>query len=145
MTVADAAETTRRALLEFALGLPGAWEDHPWGETVAKVGKKIFLFAGQDKEGRLAFSLKLPESGDAALAMPLAAPTGYGLGDSGWVTLRVGKKDKAPVGLYLSWVEESYRAVAPKKLVKALDGGGAEAAPVAKRRRVRPAGSKSRK
>ena len=26
--------------------LPGAWENHPWGESVAKEGKKVFVFFG---------------------------------------------------------------------------------------------------
>ena len=33
-------------LRAFAFGLPEAWEDHPWGESVAKVGKKVFVFFG---------------------------------------------------------------------------------------------------
>lgn len=32
----------------FALGLPGAVDEHPWGETVIKVNKKIFVFLGVD-------------------------------------------------------------------------------------------------
>jgi len=28
-------------LRERALKFPGAWEDHPWGDTCVKVGKKI--------------------------------------------------------------------------------------------------------
>ena len=39
---------TRKALLAHALRHDGAWEDHPWGEDVAKVGKKIFVFFGQE-------------------------------------------------------------------------------------------------
>ena len=30
--------------------MPGAWEDHPWGDTVVKVGKKVFVFMGVDGE-----------------------------------------------------------------------------------------------
>ncbi|MFD6307222.1 MmcQ/YjbR family DNA-binding protein, partial [Streptomyces sp. NPDC060223] len=33
---------------EFSLGLPGATEEFPWGESVAKVNKKVFVFLGMD-------------------------------------------------------------------------------------------------
>jgi predicted DNA-binding protein (MmcQ/YjbR family) len=36
-------------LRDFALLLPGAWEDFPWGERVAKVGKRVFVFFGHDE------------------------------------------------------------------------------------------------
>ncbi|HCO04282.1 MAG TPA: dGTPase, partial [Actinobacteria bacterium] len=35
-----------RGVRTFALGLPEAYEDHPWGESVAKVNKKVFVFLG---------------------------------------------------------------------------------------------------
>jgi predicted DNA-binding protein (MmcQ/YjbR family) len=103
-------------LLGEALGFPGAWEDHPWGDTVVKVGKKVFVFLGED-----GFSVKLPESAEVALALPGSEPTGYGLGKAGWVSVRVGGADDVPVDLFSDWLDESYRAVAPKKLVKELD------------------------
>jgi predicted DNA-binding protein (MmcQ/YjbR family) len=106
-------------LRAFALGYPEAYEDFPWGERVAKVKGKVFVFLGRDGN-ELGLSVKLPESGMLALGLPFASPTGYGLGKAGWVTVRFGKREKAPVALLRSWIDESYRAVAPKKLVAAL-------------------------
>ena len=63
--------------------------------------------------------------GILALGLPFASPTGYGLGKAGWVTARFGKGEKAPVDLLRSWIDESYRAVAPKKLVAALSAAPA--------------------
>lgn len=102
-------------LRKRALALPGAWEDHPWGETVVKVGKKIFVFFGETT-----LTLKLPESSDAALAVPGAAPTGYGLGKAGWVTMRLDAASP-PLEVLCDWLEESYRAVAPKKVSAQLE------------------------
>ena len=36
----------RRQLLDYALGLPETYLDHPWGEDVVKVRKKVFAFFG---------------------------------------------------------------------------------------------------
>jgi predicted DNA-binding protein (MmcQ/YjbR family) len=56
-----------------------------------------------------------------ALMLPNAAPTPYGLGKSGWVT--IGFPDgNLPLDMLKSWIDESYRAQAPKKLVKTLAG-----------------------
>ena len=106
-------------LIDFALGFPEAYEDHPWGERVAKVKKKVFLFSGAGP-GELGFSVKLPESGREALLLPFTEPTGYGLGKSGWVSARFAEGDAFPGPLVKRWVEESYRAVAPKRLVAQL-------------------------
>lgn len=104
-----------RALLKFALGYPEAWEDHPWGETVVKVGKKIFVFFGGEA-GTLRVGMKLPRSYGDALLAPFCQPTGYGLGKSGWVTASFGAGDRVPHDILRSWIDESYRAIAPKKL-----------------------------
>ena len=111
-------------LRRFALGLPGAWEDHPWGEDVAKVGKKVFVFYGLPESGRgLRMSIKLPDSVGIALEEDWATPTGYGLGKSGWVTVAFDRDADVPVERLQDWIEESYRAIAPKKLVRELDEG----------------------
>lgn len=36
------------------------------------------------------------------------------------MSAKFGTKDDVPVDLLLEWLDESYRAIAPKKLVKAL-------------------------
>ena len=110
------------ALREFALRYPNTREDFPWGERVIKVGKKVFVFLGQEDEKGCGMSVKLPESCGAALSLPFAEPTAYGLGDRGWVTVRFGPKDRVPIDLLCRWIDESYRAVAPKKLVAAVNG-----------------------
>jgi predicted DNA-binding protein (MmcQ/YjbR family) len=113
---------TRKSLLSFALTLPGAYEDHPWGdEAVAKVNGKIFVFFGMG-EGTptVAIAVKLDESLEQALAVRGASPTGYGLGRAGWVTVPL-VATTPPINVLKDWIEESYRRVAPKRLVRELD------------------------
>jgi predicted DNA-binding protein (MmcQ/YjbR family) len=112
-----------RALRAFALSLPGATEDFPWGERVAKVRGRVFVFLGTDPRpgGPMGLSVKLPESGVDALDLPFTKPTGYGLGKSGWVTATFEAQDEPPVEILKGWIRESYRAVAPKKLAAELD------------------------
>lgn len=57
-----------------------------------------------------------------ALTLPFVSPTGYGLGKSGWVTATFGPKQTPPLDMLQDWIDESYRAQAPKKLVAALPG-----------------------
>jgi len=85
---------------------------------------KVFVFMHGGPDG-LSLSTKLPASHAAALSLPFAEPTHYGLGKSGWVTASFGAKEKPPIGILNEWIEESYRAVAPKKLVATLASGTA--------------------
>ncbi|MBK7643349.1 MAG: MmcQ/YjbR family DNA-binding protein [Planctomycetes bacterium] len=125
------------ALLAHALSLPEAWEDHPWGENVAKVGKKVFVFFGvPDPRGeQLMVCVKLPRSGVSALDLGYTEPAGYGLGKSGWIMARIGPGERADLERWKGWIEESYRAIAPKKLVALLDGAPAKPAPAARKRK----------
>ena len=109
------------ALRKIALAYPEATEDHPWGESAFKVRGKVFLFLSLH-DGKLRATTKLPASGRYALTQPFAAPTGYGLGKSGWVTCTFDPGDAVPLDLLEDWIGESFRAVAPKKLVAAMDG-----------------------
>jgi predicted DNA-binding protein (MmcQ/YjbR family) len=111
------AAKARRTLLEYALTLPEAWEDHPWGDSVVKVRKKIFLFLGSGEHGGPpSLTVKLPESAQHALSLPEAVPTGYGLGRHGWVTVPL----QSSLELLTDWIDESYCAIAPKTLVTKL-------------------------
>ena len=115
-------ESVELELRDYAITFPETTEDHPWGHRALKVKGKSFLFLGGEKNpAELSLSVKLPNSRDLALDLPFAEPTGYGLGKSGWVTARFDKVAGIPLDLLKGWIEESYRAIAPKKLVKALD------------------------
>jgi predicted DNA-binding protein (MmcQ/YjbR family) len=112
--------TTEAILRDYALTYPEAYEEFPWGERAIKVKKKIFVILGA-ADGLLTVTVKLPNSAEPALAMPFARPTGYGLGKSGWVTCRFAAGETPPIDLLRDWIDESFRAVAPKKVVEQLD------------------------
>jgi predicted DNA-binding protein (MmcQ/YjbR family) len=82
------------------------------------VNAKIFVFLGVATTRRI--TVKLDESHGHALAIEGAAPSGYGLGKAGWVTVPL-RAPGVSLGLLRDWIEESYRIVAPKRLVAELD------------------------
>ena len=116
LTHADA-----KALRKAALAYPETVEDFPWGHSAFKVaGKKAFLFMGATEDGGFSFSLKLPYRSGEALKMKGAEPSGYGLAKSGWVTFSYAPKAKPPLAKLVDYLDESWRAVAPKKLSAAF-------------------------
>ena len=126
------------ALRDYALSFPEATEEFPWGERAIKVKAKVFLFIRADDEV-VSFSVKLPHSRFFVLDLPNTEPTPYGLGKHGWVTARFAGAPKDSIETYKMWVEESYRAVAPKKLLARLEDPTAppKEKPAAKRRAIR--------
>ena len=106
-------------LRAFALGYPEATEAFPWGDRVIKVKGKVFVFLGVN-ESSFGISVKLPQSAQDVLALSFASPTRYGLGQHGWVTARFAPDADVPIELLKTWIDESYRAVAPKRLVAQL-------------------------
>jgi predicted DNA-binding protein (MmcQ/YjbR family) len=113
----------RAALSDAACALPGAQVDFPWGERVVKAGGKVFVFLGVDDPaaGSAGLSLKLRDSHEEAMSTPGARPTGYGLGKAGWVSIPLGGEAEPTWDQLERWLVESYRIVAPKRLVKELD------------------------
>jgi predicted DNA-binding protein (MmcQ/YjbR family) len=113
------------SLRKCALAYPETHEDFPWGHSAFKVKGKVFLFMSSGKAGEnvLNLSMKLPESGRWALTLPFASPTEYGLGKSGWVSAHFEAKDEVPVDILEQWIDESFRAVAPKRVLAKLEEG----------------------
>lgn len=112
-----------RALLElrsFGLAYPEAHTKSPWpGHADLAVRDKTFTYLSVEGEP-LSISCKLPTSSDSALSLGFTKPTGYGLGKSGWVTADFAEDEQIPVEMLKAWIDESYRAQAPKRLVRGL-------------------------
>jgi predicted DNA-binding protein (MmcQ/YjbR family) len=116
--VADALAAELRA---FFLAYPGAHSKAPWpGHDDLAVRDKTFAYLPAAGEP-FNLSVKLPYTGEVALDLPYAAPTGYGLGKSGWVTFTPPEGRVPPIEQLKDWIDESYRAQAPKRFVKELD------------------------
>lgn len=121
MAVPPIKHADAKALRKAALVYPETVEDFPWDHHALKVaGKKTFLFLTSTAEGGFNCSLKLPYRNEEALKLKGAAPTGYGMAKSGWVTFTFGPKAKPPLAKLIDYLDESWRAVAPKKLSAAF-------------------------
>jgi predicted DNA-binding protein (MmcQ/YjbR family) len=97
-------------LIKFALTYPEAVLEHPWGHDAVKVKGKMFAtFGGEEGSKEFSMTVKLPVSSEMALTLPWVEPTGYGQpgSDFDFETMQ-------------GWIDQSYRAVAPKTLVKAM-------------------------
>ncbi|HKU38446.1 MAG TPA: MmcQ/YjbR family DNA-binding protein [Polyangiales bacterium] len=119
------ADAVADELRKFGLGYPGAHTKSPWpGHLDVAVKDKTFAYLSAPGEP-FSMSCKLPDSSVAALSLPGVEPTGYGLGKSGWVTAKFEDGRTPPLDVLKAWIDESYRAVAPKRLVAELGGGAA--------------------
>jgi predicted DNA-binding protein (MmcQ/YjbR family) len=122
--------TLEAILRNYALGLPEAFEEFPWGHRAIKVRGKTFVFMGYDETtDEVSISCKLPQSKDEALSLPFTEPTHYGLGKSGWVSARLAFGATPQLDTLKAWIAESYRAIAPKRLSAQLAEAGKESAP----------------
>ena len=116
----DAADAVLKELRAFGLTYPGVHFKSPWpGHMDLAVKDKTFAYLSLEGEP-LRISCKLPQSNAIALMLPFAEPTPYGLGKSGWVSANFADSDEIDVDMLRSWIDESYRAQAPKKLLSLL-------------------------
>jgi predicted DNA-binding protein (MmcQ/YjbR family) len=99
-----------RALRTHCAAKPGAWEDHPWGETVFKVGEKIFAFLGTPDQGGVGVKVS-PEQIESLLRMPFIKRSPY-IGRYGWLSVTVDDEDALELALEL--VDGSYAQIASK-------------------------------
>lgn len=113
------ADVALRELRAFGLTYPAAHTKSPWpGHLDLAVNDKTFAYLSLEGEP-LAISCKLPQSNAMALLVPGCEPAAYGLGKSGWVRATFAGPD-VPIAMLKAWIDESYRAQAPKKLIKLL-------------------------
>jgi predicted DNA-binding protein (MmcQ/YjbR family) len=119
--MSEASDEIVRELRAHFLAYPGAHSKAPWPEhDDLAVKDKTFAYlpvAGQS----FSLSVKLPYTGEVALDLPYAQPTAYGLGKSGWVSFTPPEGEIPSLDQLKDWIDESYRAQAPKRLVKELD------------------------
>ena len=108
-------------LRAWGLTYPGAHSKSPWPDhDDLAVNDKTFAYLPKAGEA-FGLSVKLPYTGEVALDLPFAKPTAYGLGKSGWVSFSPSEEETPAIDQLKEWIDESYRAQAPKRLVKALD------------------------
>jgi predicted DNA-binding protein (MmcQ/YjbR family) len=108
-----------KELRAFGLAYPGAHLKSPWpGHLDLAVKDKTFAYLSVEGDP-FSISCKLPQSYAVALMLPFTEPTAYGLGKSGWVSAKF-PDGKLPLEMLKAWIDESYRAQAPKKLVASL-------------------------
>jgi predicted DNA-binding protein (MmcQ/YjbR family) len=144
--------TTVRAakarLLKYALAKPDATLEHPWGENVAKVRGKVFVFFGMaEPEADAPYAdyvmgVKLTNALLFAKSQSYVEAMGYGLGKSGWVSVKK-PKGGAPMDMFEEWIDESYANVAPKrKTASSSAAPKARARPAARRAPARSSTSR---
>jgi predicted DNA-binding protein (MmcQ/YjbR family) len=128
-------KAAKARLLKYALAKADATLDHPWGENVAKINGKVFVFFGMEEPDAqyadYVMGVKLTKALLYAKSLPFVEAMGYGLGKSGWVSVKA-RKGAMPLEIFEEWIDESYATVAPKRVSRAAAGprdGSARAAP----------------
>lgn len=113
-----------RALWKHCRAKPFAVEDHPWGDTVFKVGSrrgKIFAFLGHPDSNQAGATVKpTREELDLLLGSAFIQLAPY-IGRYGWIHLSV--RDQNGLRLALDLIDENY-----ERIVSSLKRRGATAA-----------------
>jgi predicted DNA-binding protein (MmcQ/YjbR family) len=105
----------------ICLDLPEATERETWGHPTFRVRDKIFAGFGTGDDGTTAMSMKAaPDEQESLLAVghPFFKPA-Y-VGSRGWIGIVI--DDDTDWDEVRELVLDSYRAIAPKTLVRRVDG-----------------------
>lgn len=102
-----------RAIRDHAMTLPRAEEGTSCVNRAFKAGGKNFAFLGETEE-LFKLRLKLKDSIDEVNER-------FDLGSSGWTMLAFPPDDAPPLEDLGRWIEESFRLLAPKKIVAELN------------------------
>ena len=114
---------------KVALGFPGAFEKISWGRPVFCAPKIFVMYGGSAKTGTKSEYIQYPhsilvkvdESDRRALERDRRFFYPAYMGPSGWLGLDLTKK-KVDWGEVTELIDASFRMIAPKKLIKMLDG-----------------------
>jgi predicted DNA-binding protein (MmcQ/YjbR family) len=112
------------AVRDVCLRFPEAAEHTTWGHPTFRVRNKIFATFGVSEEEPPRHTMAMKAApGEQQMLLAVGAPffTPKYVGSKGWIGIVVdGDTDWEEIG---ELVEESYRVVAPKILVRRLDEG----------------------
>jgi len=107
----------------ICLALPEATEKEAWGNPTFRIRKRLFAMYHNNHhgDGRIALWLNAPPGVQGMLveAEPERFFVPPYMGPSGWVGLHLDRCEDTEVEMH---VLQSYRMVAPKKLLALLDG-----------------------
>jgi predicted DNA-binding protein (MmcQ/YjbR family) len=109
-------------LREICLALPEATEKIAWGDPTWRVRDKIFAMQkGNHEGGRPSVWLKAEDGGQELLvaAKPDRIFVPPYVGNKGWIGIYM-DRGRIPWALVSQLVEDSYRLIAPKRLVVEL-------------------------
>jgi predicted DNA-binding protein (MmcQ/YjbR family) len=109
-----------KKLLAIVMSLPETEEDWPWGSIHCKVAGKIFVGWSRNEEGLMSIGVRTTSIRQAKLVRtdPRVTIAKY-VGKYGGIDVCIGPKpDWTEVR---DFITESYRLIAPKRLVALLD------------------------
>ena len=112
-----------KAIRAVAMALPEATEGQSCVNRAFKAGGKNFAFLGE-KEGECGLRLKLGASIDELVRRAESQPDRYQVGTAGWTMLRFDPDDPPAPDDLETWIVESFRLLAPAKIVATLDTQG---------------------